>query len=130
MRARDIMSRPVYCLTVDAGVEEAAGLMVRCGFTALPVITGDGTLFGVVTEEDIAEARFGPDEATARLALRGIRPLVRTSAPSVPEDADVRDLVAIMVDTGCRCVPVVGERNQPVGMVSWRDVLAQLLPHA
>lgn len=133
MQAHGIMSRPVYCLTADASVEEAASLMVKCGFTTLPVVAGDGSLLGVVTEEDLARARFAPSETTpggdaARLAPRDVRELVREPAPVVSEDTELRDIVTVMVESGCRCLPVVSDGHHPVGMISWRDVLAQLLP--
>jgi CBS-domain-containing membrane protein len=138
MRASDIMSSPVFGVTADAGIEEAAALMLERGFTTLPVITGDDKLLGVVTETDLVGARFVPgargettpeDGTITGLVPRSVRQLVHT-APPVPATAELTDVIAMMVDSGRRCVPVVADGNRLVGMISWRDVLAQLLPHA
>ncbi|SFI76983.1 CBS domain-containing membrane protein [Amycolatopsis sacchari] len=130
------MSSPVFGVTADAGIEEAAALMLERGFTTLPVVTGEGRLLGVVTEADLVGARFvpgargepAPDSGTIPgLAPRRVRQLVHT-VPPVPVTTELTDVIAIMVDSGRRCVPVVADGNRLVGMISWRDVLAQLLP--
>ena len=50
MLARDIMTRTVVTVTATTGVAEAATLLASRGFTALPVVDGEGTLIGLPTE--------------------------------------------------------------------------------
>ena len=62
------------------------------------------------------------------------RIMARDPAAVRPEDsllAVARDLAAVgrlMRDAGVRHVPIVGEHDEVVGVVSMRDVLAVLLP--
>ncbi|MTD59196.1 CBS domain-containing protein [Amycolatopsis pithecellobii] len=137
MRTREIMSSPVYGITADAGIEEAAALMVQRGYTTLPVITGDGTLLGLITEENLARTRFTPGargEATpdsgavVGLAPANVRQLVHTPVPTVTADTELTEVATAMVESGRRCLPVVDAENHVVGIISWRDVLRQLLP--
>ncbi|WP_431929958.1 CBS domain-containing protein, partial [Amycolatopsis tucumanensis] len=64
MRIRELMSSPVVGVTAEATLEEAAALMLDRGYTTLPVLTAAGELVGLITEGDLAAARYAP-------ALRG-----------------------------------------------------------
>ena len=41
-------------------------------------------------------------------------------------DADVSDVIGIFRKADISCIPVVDERNHPIGIVSWRDLLKVL----
>lgn len=135
MRANDIMSTPVFGVTADATLEEAAALMLERGFTTLPVITAEGRLTGLVTEADLGRARFTPgardesspdDGAIAGLRPHTVRQIMCGTPLTVPPDADLSDVASVLVDSHQRCVPVVAH-GKVVGMISWRDLLTNLV---
>src|SRR3954454_10456776 len=66
MRAKDIMSSPVYTVTRTATVESAAQLLTAMAVTALPVVDDAGRLAGVVSESDLLWHRV-PADPTAHL---------------------------------------------------------------
>lgn len=139
MRAQEIMTSPVYGVTADAHIEEAAGLMLQRGFTTLPVITGDGQLLGIVTEAELGGARYTPGtrpDATPEDGVQlgthatTVRQVMRPAPPPIREHSDVTEIAEVMVETHLRCLPVLGAGGQVTGIVSWRDLLARLLARA
>jgi CBS domain-containing protein len=137
MLARDIMTRTVVTVTATTGVPEAATLLASHGFTALPVVDGDGALIGLLTEVDILRDRF-PRDPRFHCSDEGSiqRPDIRQPAttvggvmtapsPSVRDGADVVDLVTIMRADGLRSMPVV-DGPRLVGIVTRRDLVRTL----
>ncbi|MBW0094290.1 CBS domain-containing protein [Pseudonocardia sp. KRD-184] len=121
MRARDVMSRPVASVRPHASARATATMLVRSGFTEVPVVDAEGLLHGVVSEADLVRAlALAPD------ARDGAGPLVRdvmTPFPAiVGPDADVVEVEQLTRGTGRRSVPVV-EHGRLVGVVTRRDLL-------
>ena len=53
VKCREIMSHPLVVITPDATIEAAAKIMRDSEVKKLPVIEKDGTLVGILTEDDI-----------------------------------------------------------------------------
>ncbi len=53
--AKEIMTRDVVTVQPETPVAEVAELLARRCFGAVPVVAGDGTVLGVVSEEDLVE---------------------------------------------------------------------------
>src|SRR3954463_12350656 len=66
MRAKDIMTSPVYTVTEHTPVETAAGLMTANAVTALPVVDSANFLVGMVSESDLLWHRV-PADPTAHM---------------------------------------------------------------
>lgn len=135
MRIQDIMSSPVYAVVPDAGLFEAAALMMERGFTTLPVVAADGALLGIVTEADLVRVRFTPgthgtptpeDGAFAGVVPHTVRQIMHATPATVGPGTEVADAAAAMVDSDQRSLPVVDAAGRVVGMVSWRDLLGRL----
>lgn len=73
MLARDIMTREVITVGLDAPVEEVARLLLGHRISGVPVVDATGRVVGVVTEADLI-VRERPDApAPAGCAGSGIR---------------------------------------------------------
>jgi CBS domain-containing protein len=93
--------------------------MLRGRHSALPVVAGDGSLLGVVSEADLlanaAEHRSGP-VAVGRV--------MTSPAVAVPDDATVEQARAMLVDRGLRTLPVVaGADRRLVGVLGRSDLV-------
>lgn len=139
MQARDIMTSTVVTVTAGSTVGDAATLLASHGFTALPVVDGDGDLLGLVTEADILRDRFprdprfycsdeagiqGPDERHREPAAT-VGGVMTAPAPSMNVRSDVVDLVTAMRDDGLRSMPIV-DGTRLVGIVTRRDLVRTL----
>ncbi len=58
-RVEDVMSKDVVCVRATADQRDAAALMAKYKFTALPVVDGEGDLIGVVPSEDLIPVIVG-----------------------------------------------------------------------
>jgi CBS domain-containing protein len=131
MRVQDVMSSPAVTLHPERSVQDAAKMLSANGFTAAPVVDGNGRLIGVVTEADLVGDRILPDgrsriwqetdAATGKPAATVGQ--VMTSPPvSVTPDTDVRDVARMMLVDQMRSMPVVDAMGV-VGVVTRRDLL-------
>lgn len=126
------MSQPVVTVRPDTTVKQAADLLARHGFTALPVVDDDEQVLGVVTEADLVAGRFPPDPRFRRpdddrrtTPPRLVGEVMTAPAETVGSGTDVAELATEMVQRRRRAIPIVdGERL--VGIVTRRDLVKVL----
>jgi CBS-domain-containing membrane protein len=123
MKARDVMTSPVITLGLDTPVPVAAELLYSHGFTAAPVVDADEQLVGIVAEADLMRSPVVPDWWQIQRQPDPTVEEVMNSAPAAmhPDD-DLADVVALMLGSRIRSVPVVAD-SKVVGIVTQRDVL-------
>jgi CBS domain-containing protein len=131
------MSSPVVTVTPDTTVKDAANLLACNGFTALPVVDGDGGLIGIVTEADVVRDRFPrdaryrhtddemPGTDNARHAPATVGEVMTTPAIGMGAGTDVVDLVTAMLNNRVRSMPIV-DGSRVVGIVTRRDLVRTL----
>lgn len=129
MRIRDIMVHPVVTVRATAPAAEAAQMLVRNGFTALPVTDDDGNLIGIVTEADLLADNLaglgsgsGPASRHGRASAITVAQAMTSPVESLTPGAVAVDAARIMVDERIRCLPIV-DGHSIVGIVTRRDLL-------
>jgi CBS domain-containing protein len=117
--AREVMTENPACCTPETPLDEVAKLMRQHDCGEIPVIDPAEQPIGVVTDRDIV----------CRVIAEGKNPMaypaeICMSQPvaTVPMDAPLGDVVAMMEKYQVRRVPVVDERGRCVGMISQADV--------
>jgi CBS domain-containing protein len=122
VRAKDIMTAtPLYSLPPSSTILDAAKLMAEKNVGSILVIS-EGKLFGIFTERDLAKLVAAGKPLDTKLEEVVTRDVVTVK----PEDPLVK-VVALMVDHNIRHVPVVDDEGKPVGIVSVRDVIREIL---
>lgn len=119
LRAHQVMARDIPPVYVGERIQHAAQTMARCDCDALPVMSNDDELVGVLTDYDIA----------VRLVARGHDPMHSTVAecmtgyPYICHANDrVADCLREMAQRGVRHAPVVGDQGELLGIVSETDL--------
>lgn len=112
-----------WCVTDDTPISKAIGLMQEKHIGAVLVVDAHKALTGIFTERDVLQRVAGrrldwETTPVANVMTRG------------PESLTMNDMVAYALNYmhmgGYRHVPVVNDRQEPVGIVSIKDFIAYL----
>jgi len=140
--ARDVMTRPVRRLTVEALVPDAAAFFLRHGISGAPVTGSQGRPVGVFTLSDLARAvqrrllkHAAPDRTLeARepvpegLSLEGfekttVGELMTPGLYTVFPEATLDEVVRTMASQRIHRVFVISEKGDLDGVITTMDVL-------
>ncbi|GAA2818593.1 CBS domain protein [Aminobacter aminovorans] len=144
MRAESIMSKPVVGIDPCASIAEAAGLMLSRKISGLPVILGDGTLVGIVSEGDFLrrgelgterkrsrwlEFLVTPGKAAAEYIHangRRIEEVMSQDVVTASPAASLSEVVELMTRHHVKRIPVV-DAGKVIGIITRSDLLRALL---
>ncbi|NTS78182.1 CBS domain-containing protein [Catenovulum sp. SM1970] len=128
MKITDLMSERLVYVTLDDFLSEVKHIFDRVKFHHLLVLDGD-ELVGVISDRDLFKA-LSPNLGTAAETNRDLASLNKRVHQIMHRDlvvvgaqVSINQLISIFNDEGVSCVPVVNELNQPIGIISWRDIL-------
>jgi acetoin utilization protein AcuB len=121
MRVLDLIrGQKVVVASAEDDLALALRLMLAAGGRHLPIVDGR-TVVGVVTERDVLRrhAEVGSQVASAEKVRK-----VMTQPPVVAwAHDDLETARRIMLDRGVGCLPVLGSRDEIVGIVTRSDLL-------
>lgn len=118
VRVRTIMARDVETVDPDDSLYRARLLMNRHHVKALPVVSGDRQVVGIVSIADL----FNFDVAD----LAKIATVMSSPVTTISDDAPVADIIHLMTDQGVRHVPVLDANGHLVGIVTSAELIAVL----
>jgi CBS domain-containing protein len=140
MLAKDVMTTAILTVTPETDVGDIARTLLDAHISAIPVIAGDGTLIGIVSEGDLmhraeAETRrrpswwlrllATPEEPAARYLKefgRRARDVMTKDVITVEPDTPLTEIAAILEKYHIKRVPVM-EGGKLVGIVSRANLL-------
>jgi CBS domain-containing protein len=143
VKAADVMQRGVEAVTAETSIEEAIRIMLSGRFSGVPVVDAQRALVGMLTEGDLlrrietgtaVEAPAwrawlaGPGRSAGRYVrthARKVGEIMTTPVVSVPPDAELAEVVALMESRRIKRVPVV-EGGRLAGIISRADLLRAL----
>ena len=144
MKAQDVMTSPPITVRPDTPVTEIAALLIERRISAVPVVDAAGRMVGIVSEGDLLRrCELGTDrqrsqwleilvdrdlQAAEFVKAHGMfaRDVMTADVISVPPDADLVDIAALLERRRIKRVPVVRD-GVPVGIVSRANVLRGLI---
>ena len=125
--AKDVMTPDPACCSLTTTLDDVAKLMAQYDCGEIPVIDPANQVVGVVTDRDIV----------CRVVAIGKNPMAYTAetcmsgpAITVPAEAQLDDVIAMMKTHQIRRVPVVDDHDACVGIISQADVSAAGAPRA
>lgn len=116
-----LVKAPIAWVSPSATLEEAATLLAADELGLL-VVVGPSGIRGVISERDLV----GAVADGADLTIERVVDHASTDVLTVPESATLDESARVMRDAGVRHL-VVTRRDEPVGVVSIRDVLDAML---
>jgi CBS domain-containing protein len=132
MNARDIMTKPAITVRPDTPLKRVAETMVQHAISIVPVLDETGELRGILSEADLLRAQTtpGPGEILFTPPREEAKPGTAAAAMTrdvvaTREDAEVSDLLRVMVERGLKGIPVVSGQTV-TGVAGRRDILRVL----
>ena len=120
MRVRDVMTSDVKTCRPEANLAQAVKEMWAGDCGALPVVSDDGRLAGIITDRDICLAVVIRGRSADRIAVREVaRDQVYTCLP----DEDASAALQTMKLHKIRRLPVVDADGHVRGMLSLNDIV-------
>lgn len=115
----DVMTHAVVSVGRGATVKEIVATMRRWGISALPVVSAEGRVVGVVSEADLLLKAEGSDASHAVTAGQ----LMTVPPTTVPKHATIAGAARLMAKGHLKRLPVVDDDGRLVGVVSRGDLL-------
>jgi len=127
-RVADVMNRQPITLPDSATILKAWQLLAEKAIGQAPVLDADGKLVGLLTRADLLKPDRLPSperSALVWLALmqQNVKDIMVTPVPSVAEDADLRRVAQVLLDTGLPGLPVADDQGHVSGFISRSDIL-------
>ncbi|CAN7660246.1 CBS domain-containing protein [Rhizobium sp. LjRoot30] len=134
MIAQDLMTKSPVTVNEQSSVKRALELMVKHGISGMPVIGDQGTISGMLTEDDIlrrSELNASlslpekPDNEFYRRYVKAhgamVSDCMSRQLVSVPPNASVAVVAGLMRDKGVKRIPVI-DSGTLVGIVSRKEL--------
>lgn len=129
---KEWMTSPVQTVDCNTPVADAYNLMMERGIRRLPVVKGD-RLVGIVTLGDLREARPSPAtslsiyELNYLLAKLTVAQVMTHTPFTVTPGTPIQQAARLMLDRKVGGLPVVGEEEYVVGIITESDVFRMLI---
>jgi CBS domain-containing protein len=145
---RDVMTTDVVTLRPDQTFEEAADVLAAKRIGAAPVVDADGTVIGVVRDEDLivsegnlhapttlnilgtgftlpgSQKHF--EEELKRMVAADVRGLMTTEYATTGPDNTLADVASAMHDADVTHMPVIDADGKLVGIIARGDIVRHL----
>jgi len=123
-----IMSKPVVTVTLDDTLRTVKQIFENAKFHHLLVVE-KGKLYGVISDRDLLKS-ISPFidtlQATAhdKFTLnKKVHQIMSRKPITLTPSADVYQAINLFNQHNISCIPIVNEKDAPVGIISWRDIL-------
>jgi acetoin utilization protein AcuB len=134
MRVSKLMSRDVVTIGESDSCYEAVKRMQRIKARHLPVLAGDGTLQGIVTDRDLRHHLFalhvfgeiGQTSVQALLMKTPVKQIMSAPVVCVSPASEVGEAAGLMREHKIGSAPVV-EAGRLVGILTETDLLRHIL---
>ena len=141
MKARDVMVSPVVTVGENETVRDLAKLLIDKHISATPVVDGDGTLIGIVTEADLLRrveagterpvswwlSLLSGDRAVADDYVKShamkVKDVMTRDVKTVDPDLPLAEIADLFEEHHIKRVPIVSKAGDLVGIVSRANII-------
>ena len=131
MAISQIMRRNLITLDLDNTLESAKDLFELHNIHHI-LIKDEATLAGIITDSDLWQnlsPTVGTRNETSQdsfILNKKVHLIMARDLITATEDLAINEAVLLFYDHNISCLPIVDEKNQPIGIVTWRDIIKVL----
>jgi acetoin utilization protein AcuB len=136
MKASDVMTAGPTAIRATASIREAMSLFQSLEVRHLPVIDRHGSLVGMLSDRDMRALTLpqvlenpGATSFSGRLET-AVSYIMSGAVFTARPDTDIAEIVNTMIDQKIGAVPVIDLDGILVGIITYVDLLRELLPFA
>jgi CBS domain-containing protein len=122
MLARDLMRTEVVTVREDVPVGDLCDILQAAHVNGLPVLSTEGELVGIVTEQDVLYGTMGGRDAGREGSPLLVRDIMTSPAVCATEDTDIVELCGLMWGMRIHRIPIVRE-GRVTGLVTALDLV-------
>lgn len=132
MKIEEIMSEEVTCIDLDDRLSVVRELFIKHKFHHLMVTDNKNQLIAVISERDYLKATNSnlelPAASEKDLAMlnKRVHQIVSKKLVAIKQFSPFSEAIKTFHDTGMSCLPVINSNNQPVGVITSRDIIKWL----
>jgi acetoin utilization protein AcuB len=116
--ARELMTESPTVVDATATLKNAIDKLQALDVRHLPVVDPEGQLVGMLSDRDLRSSMFPLDAAVSSV--------MSTDVIAVDVEADVAEIIDLMLDNKIGAVPVIDSDDVLVGIISYVDILREL----
>lgn len=131
MNIAEIMTDRVATISMDDPLSVVKNAFDNSRFHHLLVVDTD-VLVGVISDRDLLKA-MSPFLGTAAELRRDIQTITQPAHKimtrnlvTLGPEAQLQDAITVFKEQQISCIPIVDGIGQPIGIVSWRDIIKTL----
>lgn len=147
MKARDIMNKEVITVNPEDDVEQLVKLLLENKISGVPVVDEQGKVIGIVSEADLIYPEksvhlpaFIPvldgiiflesfkklEKEIKKMTAYKVKDVMIKDVVTVDEDANLEDIVNILLNKKINRVPVVNSNNKLIGIITRSNILKHI----
>ncbi len=130
---KDIMTSPVFTITMDDSVETIQQAFDDNKFHHIIVNGDEGECVGVISDRDLLKnlspflGKFSERAVDASCLKRRAHQIMTRSLVSVRPQTYLRAAAKVMLEQRISCMPVVDTKNNCVGIITLRDLVRWMI---
>jgi acetoin utilization protein AcuB len=128
MKISQIMSRDLVTLAMDDTLEHARDLFANNDLHHI-LIKDQATLSGIITDRDLWQ-NLSPTIGTRKetpqdgfILNKKVNLIMTRDLITVTADMSLNEAILLIYEHNISCLPVVNEKQQPIGIITWRDII-------
>ena len=132
MKIEEIMSEKITCIDLDDRLSVVRELFIKHKFHHLMVTDSKNQLVAVISERDYLKATNSnielptANEKDLAMLNKRVHQIVSKKLVAIKQFSPFSEAIKTFHDTDMSCLPVINSNNQPVGVITSRDIIKWL----
>ncbi len=132
MKIENLMNTKLITLSMDSPLSEAKEIFEQNNIHHLLITDDEGLLAGVMTDRDLYKhlsPTVGTSNETHRdtaLMQKKLHQIMERCLITGQTHQSLNEAAVLFYDNHISCLPVVDNKNKPIGIITWRDIMKVL----